>query len=182
MISIIKNKKVFTVLEILVVISIIAFLATFTIIQVQKSQAKKRDTIRISDMNQINKALEIYFSKNNKYPVPPPAIDSSQISGEVGCWNGYIASKGGDNYIKEISDIIKLPHDPLIKEVDGAVICTPQYYYRSDGKDYKIISTGLEDFSYIQKNYPGLVTQIVLYGSAWTFRGVGYYTPGAALW
>ena len=62
-----KNKG-FTIVELIVVIAIIAILATIIITSVNQFQAKARDAKRIADMSQVMKALEIYRSENSQYP------------------------------------------------------------------------------------------------------------------
>lgn len=58
----------FTLVELLVVIGIIAILATILLLQLGTARAKGRDAKRISDMNQIRTGLELYFDDNNTYP------------------------------------------------------------------------------------------------------------------
>lgn len=58
----------FTLVELLVVIGIIAILATILLLQLGTARAKGRDAKRISDMNQIRTALELYFDDNSTYP------------------------------------------------------------------------------------------------------------------
>lgn len=58
----------FTLIELLVVISIIGLLASVVLVSIQSARAKSRDAKRIGDMNQLAKALELYFNENNSYP------------------------------------------------------------------------------------------------------------------
>lgn len=61
-------QKGFTLVEILVVISIISVLATVMLGSFRSSQARGRDTQRKSDLKQVSSALELYYSDYNKYP------------------------------------------------------------------------------------------------------------------
>jgi len=64
-----KNKqKGFTLVELLVVIAIIGLLATLSVIALNNARAKSRDAKRISDIKQIQTALELYFNDVNQYP------------------------------------------------------------------------------------------------------------------
>lgn len=58
----------FSLVELLVVIVIIGLLATFTVIALNTSRIKARDSQRVAYINQINSALELYYLKNNVYP------------------------------------------------------------------------------------------------------------------
>jgi len=64
-----KRKKGFTLLELLVVIAIIGLFAAITVILLSNSRMKSRDAKRIRDLNAIQKALELYYNANNKYPM-----------------------------------------------------------------------------------------------------------------
>lgn len=57
-------KKGFTLMEFLVVISIIAVLSTIGLITFQGTTTKTRDAVRKNDLNTLATALEIYFQKN----------------------------------------------------------------------------------------------------------------------
>lgn len=63
-----KNKKGFTLLELLVMISIIGLLATFAVVAVQNARIKARDSRRLHDVKQITKALEMYNDEFKEYP------------------------------------------------------------------------------------------------------------------
>ncbi len=63
-----KDKRGFTLIELLVVISIIGLLSSIVLASLQDARAKGRDAKRLSDMRQIQNALELYRSQNNTYP------------------------------------------------------------------------------------------------------------------
>ncbi len=63
-----KNKKGFTLIELLVVIAIIGLLATLSVVALNNARQKSRDAKRVSDIKQIQTALELYFVDNNGYP------------------------------------------------------------------------------------------------------------------
>jgi prepilin-type N-terminal cleavage/methylation domain-containing protein len=58
----------FTLIELLVVISIIALLSSVALIAFQSARTKSRNVKRLSDMTQMNTALELYFATNKGYP------------------------------------------------------------------------------------------------------------------
>lgn len=70
-----KTKKGFTLVELLVVIAIIGLLSTIAFISLNRARAKARDAKRVSDVRQIQSALELYYSDqaSPSYPVLSPA-------------------------------------------------------------------------------------------------------------
>lgn len=71
MMKMLKNKKGFTLLELLVVISIIAMLITIGLSSFSTAQRKGRDAKRKSDIKEIQNALEQYYSVcGYSYPTP----------------------------------------------------------------------------------------------------------------
>jgi len=63
-----KNKSGFTLIELLVVIAIIGLLSTLSVLALNTARARARDAKRVSDVKQIQTALEMYFNDNNAYP------------------------------------------------------------------------------------------------------------------
>lgn len=60
----------FTLVEVLITIAILAVIATVTLIGINPlaQLSKSQDAKRKSDLNQIQKALELYYQDNGKYP------------------------------------------------------------------------------------------------------------------
>ena len=86
-----KNKKGFTIIELLVVISIIGLLATISVVVLNGARRKSRDTKRISDIRQINTALEMYY--NDRYSYPADTQFSSVLGTSYGsalCYEGFV--------------------------------------------------------------------------------------------
>ncbi len=63
----IKDKQGFTLIEFLVVISIIGFLSTLAVGVLGNTRQKARDARRVNDMGAVSKAFELYATKNNSY-------------------------------------------------------------------------------------------------------------------
>jgi len=59
----------FTLIELLVVITVIGLLSSMILVGLQGVRAQGRDTRRVSDMRNMQNALELYFNKNTTYPV-----------------------------------------------------------------------------------------------------------------
>jgi general secretion pathway protein G len=62
-----KNKG-FTLIELMVVITVIAILSTIVLFGIGKAQASARDTSRQTIMNGVRAALERYYGDNQAYP------------------------------------------------------------------------------------------------------------------
>lgn len=79
--NIAKKRRGFTLVELLVVIAIIGILATMVIINLFGAQAKARDSQRMSDIKQIQNAVEMAKEISGKYPGTPNKIYCSSKEG-----------------------------------------------------------------------------------------------------
>ncbi len=64
-----KNNKGFTLIELLVVIAIIGLLSTLAVVALGNARQKARDAKRLSDLKQMQTALELYYTDKTDYPV-----------------------------------------------------------------------------------------------------------------
>lgn len=152
MLKIINNKKAFTLVELLVVISIIGILSSFAVVSLNSARVKARDALRKGDMAQIRTALALYYMENNRYP-----ICGTWEEGEsnFGATIGDEEFTGSDCYINELKDGLtagtrpimqQIPFDPMNKDNLAATNGTYIYRYVSDtnGTQYAVVYT-LED-------------------------------------
>ncbi|MDP3996077.1 MAG: type II secretion system protein [bacterium] len=65
----IHGTRGFTLIELLVVISIIGLLSSVVLASLNSARQKTRDTVRISNLNQTQKAIELYYDKCGTYIV-----------------------------------------------------------------------------------------------------------------
>ena len=63
-----KRAEAFTLVELLVVIAIIGILSTLAVVSLQSARARARDAKRITDVRQIQMALEFYYNDWSHYP------------------------------------------------------------------------------------------------------------------
>ncbi len=79
-----KNRKGgFTLIELLVVIAIIGILSAVVLASLQTARAKSRDAKRVSDLGQIQLALELRFDANQKYLNTNAAAGTATADGAV---------------------------------------------------------------------------------------------------
>ncbi|MFH1523137.1 MAG: type II secretion system protein [Patescibacteria group bacterium] len=75
-----KRQKGFTLIELLVVIAIIGLLSTLAVVALNNARQKSRDARRVSDIKQIQTALELYYNDANGYPLAGGADSGDTIS------------------------------------------------------------------------------------------------------
>lgn len=63
-----NKKKGFTLIELLVVVAIIGLLATMVAVSLTSARSRARDSRRVSDIRNIENALELYYSAYLNYP------------------------------------------------------------------------------------------------------------------
>jgi prepilin-type N-terminal cleavage/methylation domain-containing protein len=63
-----RKERGFTLIELLVVIAIIGILSSVVLASLNNAREKSRDARRISDVKQIQLALELAFGTDNAYP------------------------------------------------------------------------------------------------------------------
>jgi len=91
-----KQRKGFTLLELMIAMILLAILAALIIGNLNSSLIKGRDSQRKNDLAQIQRALELYYQDNNTYP-PTTQFNSTTTA---------LTSPSGKTYM------LKLPRDP----------------------------------------------------------------------
>lgn len=116
-----KSEKGFTLIELLVTIAVIGLIAGIVVVSVGSVRDKARDTRRKTDLDQLSKALEIYYSDNDQYPT---------TGGNWTILNGV-----DDSLTKKLVPkyIEMMPQDPK-----GTNQLPFVYKYASDGKHFAL--------------------------------------------
>lgn len=132
-IAIIKMQKAFTLLEILVVIAMLGILATIIMTSYVSTLKKGRDSRRKQDLEQVGRALELYYFENNAYPTMRPEV-SARLT-----WGESLENSAGTKFYMK-----RLPQDPSHAD---------DIYYNYDSTDgtyYKLYSCleNTEDIAY----------------------------------
>jgi general secretion pathway protein G len=94
------NKKGFTLIEILIVVAIIAILASIVLVGLGPTQALGRDSRRVSDLAEVQNGLELYYAPNGAYPLVTTAQG----------WGPGTGSLTAD--LETVSGVNSVPTDP----------------------------------------------------------------------
>ncbi len=126
----------FTLIELLVVIAIIGLLSSIALVSLNSARKKARNAKRVSDLRQIQSALELYYSDNNSYPNPGFAWRS-----ECAGWGSY--TPGGVIPGLVPTYLASFPSDPRMNKTTNDSC----YIYLSNGTDFKLIDHNITENS-----------------------------------
>ena len=139
----VKNRQAgFTIIEMLIVVTILALLAGVLVPVLQEGQQTARDSRRMQDLRTVQSALADFFRAEGEYP---DTSDEWQNDND----DGY----GAAGYIPGlVPDYLPaLPRDPD----NQYPTATAHYMYRSDGTDYKFVLNGTpEDADSFAEGFP----------------------------
>ncbi|PIZ93362.1 MAG: hypothetical protein CO029_01735 [Candidatus Magasanikbacteria bacterium CG_4_9_14_0_2_um_filter_41_10] len=142
------NKQGFTLIELLVVIAIIGLLSTLAVVALGSARSKANDAKRLSDIKQVQTALELFYTDNNAYPTTTASGitlgDSSNaclnstgfhVTGVTDCPSPYMGQVPADpssaqdyTYIAEVPGsayTISLRLEGTVSGLAGTVTATP---------------------------------------------------------
>lgn len=104
------RQRGFTLIELLVVVAIIGVLASVVLASLDNARAGSRDTARLSEIRQIQTALEMYHNDHGEYPDERSYVNSPSL---------FVGDcRGEDNWERFVEDVIDpyvsaTAHDPL---------------------------------------------------------------------
>jgi prepilin-type N-terminal cleavage/methylation domain-containing protein len=145
-----KQRKLiqgFTLIELMVTIGIIAILSAVLFASYNSAREQARDKLRMSDLKEVQVALELYKAQHGRYPAAGCGNNNTQYAGPgpkpvapfdpgnfESCDN-YIAGEAGKSFTPDFIDV--LPRDPKSENEVGK-----GYYYRTNtlGTAYKLMS------------------------------------------
>ena len=128
------NKKAFTLVELIVVITILAILGTISFFALGGFVVSARDSNRISDVNSMKSVLENYSLQTGFYPAPSDWVNIT--------YSGWIVFTQG-TFWKSVkravkNEIDKVPLDPLFEnEYDYSLSSNKRSYNLKNLKIYK---------------------------------------------
>lgn len=123
-----KKEEGFTLIEVLVVVSIIGLLSSMILFFVSSVRVKARDAKRVADVTQLTKALELYYTSVGQYPI-------SLVGG---------ASERPNPERTDIPELVStyiaaMPKAPSPPDSSACTSANNQYKYRSlDGTNYSL--------------------------------------------
>lgn len=152
-----RKNKGFTLIELLVVIAIIGLLSTLAIVALNTARQKSRDAARVSNIKQIQTALELYYADATAYPSVSPEADislgSAMLCLSSGGFGATVGSCTGTSYMGTI------PRDPSMSTESLCSATTTglcDFTYESAGTALAIDTTDYHIYFHLEGNTGGL--------------------------
>jgi len=143
-----KNKIGFTLIELMVVISVIGLIAGMTMVSMRDARAKARDARRKQDLAAIVSAMELYNLDNEHYQVHNSGYNSSTGNG-CGCgWFNYEGGVYGRSIARALLEDGK-KIGAIVVDPSRATTCSP-----SSGYCYMLYMCGSGFFAYAKLEKP----------------------------
>jgi prepilin-type N-terminal cleavage/methylation domain-containing protein len=127
---VINKRKGFTLIEILIVVAIIAILASVVLVGLGPTQQAGRDARRISDLSEVQNGLELYYNECGYYPGTAQASAPCGAFSQISTWTALASSLEGTTGI----GVTNVPNDPSAGH-------TYQYGTDSAGDTYVLEAT-----------------------------------------
>jgi len=112
-----RSQKGFTLIELLVVIAVIGILSAVVLASLNNARSKARDTQRISQLREVQKALAVYYSETGAYPLRTATSGCGSV-----VWDTPLTPLASGSYLSSI------PQDPQNTTAGGTSFC---YNYTS---------------------------------------------------
>lgn len=159
-------KRAFTLIELLVVIAIIGLLSSIVLASLNSARSKANDSKRVSDLREIEKALETYANDH-----------SGNYPSTSGSWRSQCSSDGSyapQNMAPGLvpTYISQFPSDPQMNKTAN----TCCYKYTSDGTDYDALDFNCSTADTSNGALASLKDPV--FTSAWSVRTAGAAAKG----
>ena len=158
-----RNTKAFTLVELIVVITILAILWTIAFISLQWYSTNARDSTRISDISSLKTSLELFQLDAWKYPIPSNWVDITYSWATV--WNQWTF---WETVYANVDRLDKIPLDPSTDK---------QYTYSVTANRFEYQLWWIVEWDTIaMKNEKWIMNNIVSQTNAWTTEATAYIT------
>lgn len=104
------RKRGFTLVELIVVITILAILGTIWFISFNGLISQARDTTRTQDLENLKKTLSFYYSSHGSYPLPTNPTNITYSWADL-----WMQGTVGDSVVRTLWTINKKPIDPIFQ-------------------------------------------------------------------
>ncbi|KKT78641.1 MAG: General secretion pathway protein G [Parcubacteria group bacterium GW2011_GWF2_44_8] len=143
-----KRSSGFTLLELLVVISIIALLTAVIAVNALQSGQQSRDAKRQADIRSLQSAVELYKNKNGRYP--DGCRGANTWSGQQG--TSYACAGGSAQYIIGLAPefISVLPFEDKLNGLNSGYV----YRTNTNGTVYKIMAMNTVESQLVNYTHP----------------------------
>ena len=133
------TEKGFTLIELLVVIAIIGILATIVMVSLNTARSKARDARRVSDIRQLQLALQMEYDKAGSYPASLTTLVADGFINAVPLdpngtvnYQYAVCSSGTQGYHLGTGVVLENPGGPLLNDADANTTSCPGSF---DGAD-----------------------------------------------
>lgn len=127
----VTQKSGFTLVELLVVISIIALLSSVVFASINSARAKARDARRAEDMRQIFIALNFFYDQNGCLPLTSGSAcpgTGAYSEPNAGAWD-YSSQGGFMQFLSNSGFLSRVPTDP-VNNMTGDAAPSGSFAYR----------------------------------------------------
>jgi len=162
-------KKGFTLVELIVVISILSILGTIWFVMLWGYNKDARDAKRLADISNIEKSMELFFTKEWAYPDPTSFTSVTYSWAEV--WNQWTI---WDDVVGLLWNINYKPVDPLTKsEYSYSLLNTGEKYELGVLLEWNILASVLPNayaaiskkwFSFVRWNFNKAIVEVSTWG------------------
>lgn len=121
----INNRLAFTLVELIVAITILAILWTIAFFAFQWYSKNSRDSARVSNISRMKTSLDIFAIEAWKYPIPTNSVDITFSWWTI--WKQWVF---WESVIKNLSKLDRTPSDPLTESFFTYSILNSKFEYQ----------------------------------------------------
>ena len=123
--------KGFSLIELLVVISIIGVLTTVLVMNFVGTRERSRDSQKIQNLNSLKNALRMYYNDNQVYPAGLSSlvgVGASSYVASLGDTTNFNYVSGGDNFVLKVPLEVGAGDEDINSQINCGIGVTDRYY------------------------------------------------------